>query len=240
MLHKTEGVVLSTMKYSDRYAITHVFTRDFGATSYLLPLTNSKKSKIKNSLFYPFSIIYMEVEHLPRRDIQKLKEVERLIPLYEVCTDMSKASIAFFLSEFLLRVLRESDNNEIVFQYIKNSIETLETINKGVANFHIAFMIGLTRFLGIYPNWEENKQSRYFDMINAEFRDSIPLHHHYLKPEESSFLKYLNRISFANMHCFRFSRDNRNAIIDHTLDFYRLHTYNFPKIKSLEVLREMV
>ena len=239
MLHKTEGIVLSTLKYNDRYAISHVYTADFGTTSYLLPITNSKKTKIKNSLFFPFSILRMEVEHLPKRDIQKLKEVERLLPLYEVCTDMSKLSLAFFLSEFLYRVLRESDNNEITFQYIKNSVETLEAASSGVANFHIAFMIGLTRFLGIYPNWEYNENDRYFDMLNGEFKQNIPLHSHFLNEDESRYIKYLNRINYSNMHKFKLSRDNRNIIVNYILDYYRLHLYDFPKLKSLEVLREM-
>ena len=239
MLHKTEGIVLSILRYSDRYAITHVYTADFGATSYLLPMTSNKKAKIKNSLFFPFSLLRMEVEHLPKRDIQKLKEVERLIPLYEICTDMSKLSLAFFLSEFLYRVLRESDNNEVTFQYIKNSVETLEAANSSIANFHIAFMIGLTRFLGIYPNWENTNRDKYFDMLNGEFRQNIPSLTHYLKQDESRYVKYLNRINYSNMHKFKLSRDNRNIIVNYILDYYRLHLYDFPKLKSLEVLREM-
>jgi DNA repair protein RecO (recombination protein O) len=239
MLHKTEGIVLSILRYSDRYAITHVYTADFGATSYLLPMTSNKKAKIKNSLFFPFSLLRMEVEHLPKRDIQKLKEVERLIPLYEICTDMSKLSLAFFLSEFLYRVLRESDNNEVTFQYIKNSVETLEAANSSIANFHIAFMIGLTRFLGIYPNWENTNRDKYFDMLNGEFRQNIPSNTHYLKQDESRYVKYLNRINYSNMHKFKLSRDNRNIIVNYILDYYRLHLYDFPKLKSLEVLREM-
>lgn len=239
MLYKTEGIVLSTLRYSDRYAITHIYTPDFGTTSYLLPLVNSKKAKIKNSLFFPFSVLRMEVEHLPKREIQKLKEVERLFPLYEVCTDMAKVSLAFFLSEFLFRVLRESDNNEITYQYIKNSIETLEAAHSGIANFHITFMIGLTRFLGIYPNWDNSEFSVFFDLLNGEFRQNIPSHTHYLKQEESSYLKYLNRINYSNMHRFKLSRENRSVIINYLLEYYRLHLYDFPKLKSLEVLRDM-
>jgi DNA repair protein RecO (recombination protein O) len=239
MLHKTEGIVLSTLRYSDRYAISHVYTPDYGTISYLLPLVNNKKAKIKTSLFFPLSILRMEVEHLPNRDIQKLKEVERLIPLYEICTDMSKVSIVFFLSEFLFRVLRESDNNEITFQYIKNSVETLEEANSGIANFHITFMIGLTRFLGIYPNWDRAESDRYFDMLNGEFIHNIPSHTYYLKPEESMYLKYLNRINYGNMQKFKLSRDNRNTIINYLLEYYRLHLYDFPKLKSLDILREM-
>jgi DNA repair protein RecO (recombination protein O) len=239
MLHKTEGIVLSTLKYSDRYAITHVYTVDFGSTSYLLPLENSKKAKIKKSLFFPFSLLRMEVEHLPNRDIQKLKEVETLLPLYEICTDISKMSLTFFLSEFLFRVLRESDNNEVTFCYIKNSVETLEAANSSIANFHIAFMIGLTRFLGIYPNWENTESDRYFDMLNGGFKQNIPSHTHYLKLEESRYLKYLNRINYGNMHKFKLSCDKRNLIINYLLEYYRLHLYDFPKLKSLEVLREI-
>ena len=162
-----------------------------------------------------------------------------LLPLYDICTDMSKVSLTFFLSEFLYRVLRESDNNEVTFEYIKNSVETLEANSCGVANFHIAFMIGLTRFLGIYPNWENGESDRYFDMLNGGFRQNIPAHTHYLKKEESSYLKQLSRINYGNMHKFKLSRDNRNTIIDYLLEYYRLHLYDFPKLKSLDVLREM-
>jgi DNA repair protein RecO (recombination protein O) len=239
MLYKTEGIVLNIIKYSDRYAITNVFTPDFGATSYLLPLSNSKKSKLKNSLFFPFSILKMEVEHLPNKEIQKLKEVERLLPLYDICTDMSKVSLVFFLSEFLHKVLKESDNNAITYEYIKTSVETLEEAERGVANFHIAFMIGLTRFIGIYPNWNNYKTDRYFDMLNGEFKHNIPSHNHYLKQEESRYLKYLNRINYSNMHKFKLSRENKNTIINYLLEYYRLHLYDFPKLKSLEVLREL-
>jgi DNA repair protein RecO (recombination protein O) len=216
-----------------------VYTVDFGSTSYLLPLENSKKAKIKKSLFFPFSLLRMEVEHLPNRDIQKLKEVETLLPLYEICTDISKMSLTFFLSEFLFRVLRESDNNEVTFCYIKNSVETLEAANSSIANFHIAFMIGLTRFLGIYPNWENTESDRYFDMLNGGFKQNIPSHTHYLKLEESRYLKYLNRINYGNMHKFKLSCDKRNLIINYLLEYYRLHLYDFPKLKSLEVLREI-
>ena len=239
MLFKTEGIVLGTTSYSDIYSIAHLFTRDFGRISYLLPLSRGKKTKIRNSLFFPLSVLDLEVEHMPLRDVQRLKEVGRQFPLYALCTNMTKVSMAFFISEFLSFVLRESGNNELTFDYLKNSIETLEAAENGVANFHLALMMGLTRFLGIYPNTEFRGDHSFFDLQHGEFVVNEPMHAYYLNKRESSYLRDLNRINYANMHLFKLSRNNRNEIVDQLLDYYRLHVCNFPQLKSLEVLREL-
>lgn len=239
MLHKTEGIVLGTTSYNDSYAIAHLFTRDFGRISYLLPLSRGKKAKIRTSLFFPLSVLHLEVEHMPLRSIQRLKEVDRQFPLYELCTNMTKVSFAFFISEFLSYILRESDNNELTFDFLKNSIETLEITETGLANYHLAFLMGLTRFLGIFPNTEYSNTHTYFDLQHGEFVVNEPMHPYYLKNRETHFLKDLYRIHYGNMHLFKLSRISRNEIVDKLLDYYRLHIYNFPPLKSLEVLREM-
>lgn len=238
MHHKTEGIVLGTSRYSDVYSITHVFTRDFGRVSYLLP-RSGKKSNVKTSLFFPLSIVSLSVEHQPLREIQRIKEAERLTPLHEICTDMAKVSVAFFLSEFLSRVLRETHDNELLFHYIKNSIETLEQTHQGIANFHMAFMLGLTRFLGFYPNLEAYRPGLYFDLMNGEFVAPQPLHPHYLNKTESAVLLNLQRMDYATMRFFKFSRSDRNLVIERLLTYYRLHVYDFLPLKSLDVLKEL-
>lgn len=240
MLHKTEGIVLGSSGYNDRYSIVKILTRDFGIASYLLPLSHNKKAKIKTSLFFPLSVLNLEVEHFPLREIHRLKEAERQFPIYDICCNMVKVSLAFFLSEFMLRVIRETDSNEFTFDYIKNSVETLEAAEKGLANFHISFIIGLTRFAGIYPNWENMDNYGYFDLLNGEFICNVPYHSHFLNREQSAYLSDLQRMNYGNMHLFKLSRENRNVILDYLIEYYRLHLYEFPKLKSLEVLRDLV
>lgn len=239
MLHKTQAIVLGVAKYSDTYSIVHTFTRDFGRVSYLLPKTHGKKSKIKTSLFFPLSVLNVEVEHLPLREIQRLKDAERLFPLHSICTDVNKVSLSFFLSEFLSRVLRETNDNGVLFDYLCHSVAFLEATHKVPANFHLAFMMGLTRFLGIYPNMEKYTTEAYFDLLNAEFVDHTPLHKHFLSKKQSVYLCYFRRIHYGNMHLFRLSRTDRNVIIDMLLTYYRLHVYDFPALKSLDILREL-
>ena len=239
MHHKTQAIVLSNAKYNDKFSITHVFTRDFGRVSYLLPKTHGKRSKINPALFSPLSILNLEVEHLPLREIQRLKEAGRQTLLYDIGSDLTKVSLAFFLSEFLSKVLRETHNNEVLFDFLKNSIEVLEETQSGLANFHLTFMLGLTRFLGIYPNLENYTKGCCFDMLNGEFIFGIPAHNYYLRNRESAYLNELSRINFSNMHLFKMSRSDRNLIIERLLTYYRLHLYDFPAIKSLDVLREL-
>lgn len=239
MLHKTQGIVLGVAKYSDKFSIVQVFTRDFGRVAYLLPKAQGRKSKIKQSLFFPLSVLDMQVEHLPLREIQRLKDVERQIPLYDVCTHITKTSVVFFLAEFLAKVLRETHDNELVYDYLRNSVETLEALNRGVANFHLALLFGLTRFLGIYPNLDNYRRNAYFDLINSEFSPFRPVHNQYLTPAQSDFLRLLSRINYGNMHLYKLSRSDRNAILEQLITYYRLHVCDFPPLKSLDVLREM-
>lgn len=238
MLFKTEGIVLGTTSYSDTYSIAHIFTRDFGRVSYLLP-RGGKRSKVKGSFFFPFSVLAMDVEHLPLREVQRVKDVELQFPLHDLCTNLTKVSLAFFLSEFLSRILRETNDNELLFDYLKNSVETLERTGRGLANFHLAFMFGLTRFMGIYPNVHDHITGAYFDLLNGEFVAGKPLHPHYLNRQQSAGLTYFQRIHYGNMHLFRLSRNDRNRIVDNLLVYYRLHVYDFPSLKSLDVLREL-
>lgn len=101
MFHKTQGVVLSATKYNDRFSIAQVFTSDFGRTAYLVPISKSKKRKINQALFFPLSVINMEVEHFPLRDIHRLKDVQLQFPLYSINLDVVKLSITFFYRSFL-------------------------------------------------------------------------------------------------------------------------------------------
>lgn len=239
MFHKTEGVVLSCTKYNDRFSIAQVFTSDFGRTAYLVPISKSRKRTINHALFFPFSVLNMEVEHLPLRDIHRLKAVERQFPLYSISVDIVKLSLTFFLSEFLTRILQETNENSIVFSFIRDSIVTLEKIDKGLANFHLVFMFKLAQFLGISPNLDNYREGMFFDLHNGNYSQRIPIHNHYLNLEESSYLELLKRMNYSNMHHYKLSQVNRKKIINYMLDYYRLHIYDFPSIKSLEILREL-
>lgn len=239
MFHNTQGVVLSTTKYNDRFSIAQVFTLDFGRTAYLVPISKNRKSKINQALFFPLSVLDMEVEHFPLRDIHRLKDVQRQLPLHSINVNVVKLSIAFYLSEFLTKILQDTDENKVVFSFLRDSIVTLETKEIGLANYHLVFMLKLSHFLGIAPNLDNYKKGVVFDLINGLYSQKRPLHNHYLNMEQSKYLDVFKRINYQNMHLYKLSKTDRNIIINYMLDYYRMHVYDFSDIKSLEVLREL-
>jgi DNA repair protein RecO (recombination protein O) len=64
--------------------------------------------------------------------------------------------------------------NRPLFAFLEHSIEVLENTDSGIANFHIAFLLQLTRYLGILPNLERYRLDCYFDLMNAEYVDMKP------------------------------------------------------------------
>jgi len=239
MLYKTRGIVLHSLPYNDMYAITLIYTEEFGRVSYLTSQSRSRKSKVPRSLFHPLAILDLEVEHQNLRDIQRVKEIKIHIPVTALLTDPVKSALSIFLAELIGKVVREEQTNRPLFDFLLQSIRVLELTDLSPANFHLAFMIRLSRLLGFYPDSTGYKKEMYFDMRNGAFTLYQPKHVDFLSPDESAVFFNLLRISYENMEAFRFSGRERQAIIHRILDYYRLHLSDFPEIKSLAVLHEV-
>lgn len=239
MLSKTRGIVLHSIPYNDKYSIIYMYTEAFGRASYLVARNRGKKSTVSKALFMPLSVLEMEVEHLNKRDLHRIKETKICYPLTALFCNPVKNVLALFLSEVLFRVVKDTEPDARLFGFLYESIQMLEYSEEGVANFHLVFLLRLLYYLGIYPNADSHNQGYYFDMLNGVFIDSIPMHRHYLNREESLVFARLLKISFENMSLFTFSRKDRVRIIERILEYYRLHLPEFPEIKSFSVLQSL-
>ena len=239
MFFKADGLVVNVINYNDKYILARVFTREFGQVTYMVPKSKGKAAKVQRSLFSPFALLQLEVEHKPSRSIQRVREAQVLFHQFDTMSDIGKTSMVFFLSEFLNRVLGETEENKHLFGFLEQSVQILEMTDKSIANFHLVFMIRLSHFFGFFPNLRNYTSGSYFDMRNGEFVQRQPLHNNYVNKEESAYLARLSRINFENMHKFLFNRQERVLIINRILEYYRLHLHDFPKLKSLDVLHEL-
>ena len=115
----------------------------------------------------------------------------------------------------------------------------LDACEKNFSNFHLVFLIRLSRFLGLYPNTEDYAEGAYFDLMNACFTLEKPIHGMFLRPEESARIINLMRMKYDNMHLFAMNRMERNRCLDIINEYYRLHLPDFPELKSLPVLQEL-
>ncbi len=240
MLQKSKGIVLHTLKYNDNSVIVDMYTELSGRTSFLVPVPRSRKSAVKAVLFQPLSLIEFEADYRPNTTLYRMKEAKSFYPFSSLPYDPYKSSIALFLAEFLYRAVREEAENKPLFAYLQHSVVWLDECRQGFANFHLVFLMRLSRFLGLYPNLENYHPGDYFDLLNACFTSSRPrLHASYISPEESARLLRLMRMNYDTMHLFAMNRVERTRCLTIINDYYRLHLPDFPVLKSLEVLKEL-
>ena len=174
MLQKTEGIVLRTVKYKDTAFIADVYTDVAGRVSFMVPLPRSRKASVKSVLFQPLSLVELEADFRPNTSIYKIKEAKSWHPFVSLPYDPYKSAIALFLSEFLCRAVRVEADNRALFSYLRHSIVWLDECRTGFANFHLVFLMRLSRFLGLYPNLEGYSEGCYFDLLNACFTSLRP------------------------------------------------------------------
>ena len=94
MLCKTRGIVLHSIPYNDKYSIIYMYTEAFGRASYLVARSRGKKSSVSKALFMPLSVVEMEVEHLNKRDLHRIRETKLCYPLTEVFCNPVKNILA--------------------------------------------------------------------------------------------------------------------------------------------------
>jgi DNA repair protein RecO (recombination protein O) len=239
MLTKTQAIVLHSIKYGETRLIVDMFTRTFGRQSFIVSIPKTSKSKIKKQFFQPLTLLEIETDIRPKLQLQKLNDVRLMAPFASIPFEPDKLAISLFVAEFLYYALRSEQRNELLYDYLEYSIAWLDGQKSNFANFHIVFMMRLTRFLGFYPNLDNYETGDYFDLRESEFMRMPPVHRDFLHPEEAQKVQLMMRMDFPTMHLFRMSHDDRNRLLEVSLKYYRLHLPDFPEMKSIEVLQAL-
>ena len=239
MYEKLKGIVLNTIRYSDKHNIVHIYTDGRGLMSFAVPLGKTQASRMRNAMLMPLSLVDLEAGIRSGRDLAILREIQRNYPLTTIYSDPMKNAIALFISELLTHVIQEPEGNDYLFRYIEQSVQLLEQMPGQVANFHICFLFHLGAHLGIQPNLESYSKGYWFDMTDGVFLPSAVAGHALLQPQEAQVIHLLSRMTFANMGVFRFNREERNRMLDVIISYYRLHNAAIGTLRSPEILKQL-
>ncbi len=239
MLTKTQAIVLYAIKYGETRLIVDMFTKVFGRQAFIVSIPKTPKGKVKKQFFQPLTILEIETDIRPRQQLQKLHDVRLAAPFASIPFEPDKLAISLFVAEFLYYALRSEQRNELLYEYLENSIVWLDGQQSSFANFHLVFLLRLTRFLGFYPNLDDYKDGDYFDLRESVFMPVPPVHRDFLHPEEAQKVQLMMRMDFPTMHLFRMSHQERNRLLEVSLKYYRLHLPDFPEMKSIEVLQAL-
>jgi len=163
MLEKTRGIILHQIKYNDSGIVVQLYTRKFGRQSFLIKGMRNRKAGKHSILFQPMFILDMVIYYKSSREMQGLKEFSVSFSPYNIHSNIKKSCVAIFLGEILTAILKEESPHEEMFDFIEESIIYFDSSDEGFANFHIAFLAGLSNFLGFEPGTRTNADDVFFE-----------------------------------------------------------------------------
>lgn len=239
MLTKSQAIVLHSLKYGESRLIVDMFTSRHGRLSFIVAIPKSAHSKMKKQFFQPLTLLEIECDARPRLQLQKLHDVRLAHPFSSIPFHPDKLAISLFISEFLYYALRGEQQNVPLFEYVTNSIQWLDGQSASFANFHLVFLMRLSRFLGFYPNLDDYQPGDWFDLRESVFCTMPPLHRDVLTPSEADKLQLMMRMDYPTMHLFRLTHQERDRLLEVAVTYYRLHLPFFPELKSFVVLQEI-
>lgn len=234
MLVKTKAIVLSSIKYGDTDLIVKCYT-EVGVKSYLLKrILKAKKGKVKASYFQPLTQLNLIASHNEKGKLNYIKEANIYNPYQTIQTSITKQTIAIFLSEVLSKTLYEEESNEQLFEYLEASLKWLD-IHDEVANFHLLFLLNLSKHLGFYPD-KESISSNFFDLQEGSFTKYKP-RNQYITESNLARFKTLLGTNFDRLDSLKFNGKERQEILEVLIRYFELHLPMFHKPKSLTVLK---
>lgn len=240
MLHKTRGIVLKTTLYSESSVIVQIFTEKFGIQSYLINGVKKPRAKISMNMLQPLHLVEMVVYHKASTSIQRLTELRPSPVFSSIPYDIIKSTMVIFLNEVLYKSIRQQTADEHLFEFIYNAVSWFDECVSANVNFHLAFLLKLSRFLGFAPSTMTKSDESYFDLQEGEFKSRTPAHPHFLSKTEAALFISLYISPFEKIDEIKLDNKTRRFILDKILIFYTLHTASFGEIKSHQVLEEVL
>ena len=221
MLHKTRGVVFRFTRYGETSIIVNIFTEMFGLQSYIVNGVRSASARNKIALYQPLTLLELIVYHRPNANINRIKEARCLHPYQTITSDVRKSAIALFLNELLNKTVKDESHAADLCTFMINSFVMLDAIDRNAENFHLLFMIRLSRLLGFGAfNVNEVLGARVVDQETEHLLEEM-LNGGYDKP-------------------LIISNAKRREILDLLIKFYADHTGTLGDLRSLLVLREVL
>ncbi len=226
MLYKTKAIAFNYIKYRETSIISRVYTREFGLQSYIVNGVRSSKAKSKIAHYQPFTLLDIVCYHNQKKDIQRISEIKICEALHSIPFDIAKTSIALFLTEIMVKIFKEEQEDYPQFDFIYHAVQILDSMELGISHFHLQFLLKLGRFIGIVPSGAK------------ELLDEIAYFHHKSGDNTIEQIQQLMDQNFGGE--ITMGKNEKLNNLDLIISLYQHHFDQLKEIKTLSVLREIM
>ncbi len=240
MLIKTRGIILKTIKYGETSVIADIYTEQRGLRKYIVNGVRSKKARVHASLLQVMSLVEMVAYSRDDRELNHIKEIKAAHVYQSLPFDVRKGAIALFIAEIARKTIHDTEENPQLFDFLFEVFCYIDKTSLPVNNVHLHFLLELSAFLGFVPGGEYDPGMPFFDLKEGVFVNSLPGHPYYLDEELSQILSSLLHCSAASCHEVIMNTAQRRQLLQHLLNYYRLHIDYLQEIHAHQVLQEVL
>lgn len=230
------AIILGTVQVKSNNNVVKMFTKTHGLQSVYVSAGTKKKSA-KNAVLQPLSICQVTYSTGKNSTLANLKEAKIEEPLLNIQMDIYKGTIALFIADFLSQILPQ-DHEQGFYEFTQKAIQIFNEIEDGKANFHLAFLIKISQWLGVQPTLN-SERNNYFDLKEGLFLAGTPNHPHYLTVTETQTIGQLLSQEWAEIGQVKISSAQRRKLLNSLIQYYIFHVPGFKKPKSLTILEEV-
>lgn len=221
MLHKTRGIVFRFTKYGETSIIVNIFTEVFGLQGYIVNGVRAKSTKSKIALYQPLTLVDMVVYYREQANINRIKEIKCLHPYQTLYQDVRKSAVSMFINEIMNKTVKEESHAQELCDFLVESLIALDNLSMGVENFHIIFLLKLSRLLGFGAyNVNEVVGGRPADIETESMVE------HLIDSDYNAIIPMTNLL--------------RRKVLELLLLFYSDHVDNLGEVRSVQVLRDVL
>jgi len=244
MVHKTNGIVLRTVKYGETSVIVSIFTELFGLQSYIVNgvRTGSGKGSSKSGFFQPAAILDLAVYHQEIKNLQRIREYNWAHLYQKIFFDVITNAVALFMIEILQKCLKQPEGNPELYQFSEEALIRLDEAGEAVqANFPLWFALHIASFFGLRINDNYSSKRKFLDLQEGFFTNEKPAHPHFLDDPFSGHISQLLKVMQPDeLPEVPLNKEKRRILMEACQDFFALHIPGFGVMKTLPVLRTIL
>lgn len=236
----SRAIVLHAIRYSDSRLIINAYTQTHGVKTFLLGIGKGKRAAQVSSLVQPLTIVDVGFDPDQKGGVKRPNSWERAETFSSIPFDTVKTTIALFMAELILRSVNEEEQNNSLFNFLDGSINLLDQQDQSSANFHLKFMLELSRFLGFYPSEFGQDTGRFFNLNEGEFVMIEPMVARCLGESETHALKKLLESHIEKCGSVQMDPGVRKELLEGLIHYFRIHLEGMAEMRSHLVLKEVL
>lgn len=236
MIVSTQGIVMRATKYGDTSLIVKIFTQQQGNQSFIIKNAFRKNNRFAASYFTPLAMMDISYDDHSKGSLKYLKDIAPHKASNPLFYNPAKSSILLFYNEILYKMLMDSGEDKMLFDFLRKEIDLVNTASGSLAELPLRFLLRLCKVMGYFPEDNYSTTNGYFSMQECRFQSCYVEDAGFMNGEESAYLHQL----LCQEDQVPASRMLRSSLLKRLVAYLQMHNEQIHKIDSLEILSSVL